>query len=32
MLQVEIFSRDNWWKLPLDLGLQTCAKRLQAVG
>jgi sugar phosphate isomerase/epimerase len=31
MVEVEIFSRDNWWKLPPDLVLQTCAERLQSV-
>jgi len=31
MVEVEIFSRDNWWNLPPDLVLQTCAERLQSV-
>jgi sugar phosphate isomerase/epimerase len=31
MVEVEIFSRDNWWKLPPDQVLQTCAVRLQSV-
>jgi len=31
MVEVEIFSRDNWWKRPPDQVLQTCAARLQSV-
>ncbi|TCG04226.1 endonuclease [Paraburkholderia steynii] len=31
MVEVEIFSRDNWWNLPPDLVLQTCEERLQTV-
>ncbi|KXU84718.1 endonuclease [Caballeronia megalochromosomata] len=31
MVEVEVFSRDNWWKLPPDEVLQTCAARLQSV-
>jgi sugar phosphate isomerase/epimerase len=31
MVEVEIFSRDNWWKLPPDQILQTCAARLRTV-
>ncbi|WP_244851027.1 sugar phosphate isomerase/epimerase [Caballeronia sp. SL2Y3] len=31
MVEVEIFSRDNWWKLPPEQALQTCAERLQSV-
>lgn len=31
MVEVEVFSRDNWWKLPPDEILQTCAARLQSV-
>ncbi|SAL13611.1 AP endonuclease, family 2 domain protein [Caballeronia peredens] len=31
MVEVEIFSRDNWWKRPPDEVLQTCAARLQSV-
>ncbi|MCR4467849.1 sugar phosphate isomerase/epimerase [Burkholderia sp. SCN-KJ] len=30
MVEVEIFSRDNWWKLPPDLVLQRCAERLES--
>lgn len=31
MVEVEIFSRDNWWKLPPDQVLHTCRDRLQTV-
>jgi sugar phosphate isomerase/epimerase len=31
MVEVEIFSRNNWWKLPPAQVLQTCAERLQSV-
>lgn len=31
MVEVEIFSRDNWWNLPPDQILQTCAARLRTV-
>ena len=30
-VEVEIFSRDNWWKRPPAETLQMCAERLQAV-
>jgi sugar phosphate isomerase/epimerase len=31
MTEVEIFSRDHWWKMPPDDVLQACADRLQSV-
>lgn len=30
-VEVEIFSRDNWWKRPSDEILEACAERLQTV-
>jgi sugar phosphate isomerase/epimerase len=31
MVEVEIFSRDTWWKMPPDEVLKTCADRLRSV-
>ncbi len=31
MVEVEIFSRDHWWKMPPDDVLSICAQRLQSV-
>jgi sugar phosphate isomerase/epimerase len=31
MVEVEIFSRDTWWKMPPDKVLKTCADRLRSV-
>ncbi|HZP87671.1 MAG TPA: sugar phosphate isomerase/epimerase family protein [Burkholderiales bacterium] len=30
-VEVEIFSRDNWWKRPVSETLEVCAERLQTV-